>query len=103
MRHFGITDPKVEDYLLSLTPTRQGVLSDMEAQAERENVPIIGPIVGQFLYTLALSTRAKDILDVGTAIGYSAMWLGLAARENGGRLVTLEKDRARAGWAEAYF
>lgn len=103
MRHFGITDPKVEDYLLSLTPTREGVLADMEAHAERENIPIIGPLVGQFLYTLALATRAKDILDVGTAIGYSALWLGIAARENGGRLVTLEKDPARARYAEAYF
>ncbi len=103
MKHFGITDPRVEEYLLSLIPARQGVLADMEAHAERENVPIIGPIEGHFLYTLALSTRAKDILDVGTAIGYSAFWLALAARQNEGRVVTLEKDDARASWAEAYF
>lgn len=103
MKHFGITDPKVEDYLLSLAPTREGVLADMEAHAERENISIIGPLVGQFIYTLALSARAKDILDVGTAIGYSAMWLALAARENGGRVVSLEKDAGRARYAEAYF
>lgn len=103
MRHFGITDPKIEDYLLSLLPAREDVLADMEAHSERENIPIIGPIEGQFLYTLALSTRAKDILDVGTAIGYSAIWLGLAARRNEGRVVTLEKDEGRASWAEAYF
>jgi caffeoyl-CoA O-methyltransferase len=103
MRHFGITDPQIEAYLEGLTPQSEGVLADMEAHAVRDNVPIIGPVEGQFLYTLALATRAKDILDVGTAIGYSAMWLGLAARENGGRVVTLEKDEGRAGWAEAYF
>ncbi len=103
MKQFGITDPKIEAYLETLTPARTGVLADMEAHAARENVPIIGPVEGQFLYTVALATQAKDILDVGTAIGYSAMWLGLAARENGGRVVTLEKDEGRAGWAEAYF
>ena len=103
MKQFGITDPKIEAYLETLTPRSEGVLADMEAHAARENVPIIGPVEGQFLYTLALAMQAKDILDVGTAIGYSAMWLGLAARENGGRVVTLEKDEGRAGWAEAYF
>src|SRR5205085_8983710 len=36
-------------------------------------------------------------------IGYSAMWLALAGRESEGRVVTIEKDPARAAWAEAYF
>jgi caffeoyl-CoA O-methyltransferase len=103
MKHFGITDPRIEDYLLSLTPGREGVLADMEAHAEREGIPIIGPVEGHFLYTLALATRAADILDVGTAIGYSALWLALAARHHDGRVVTIEKDETRAAWAEAYF
>jgi caffeoyl-CoA O-methyltransferase len=103
LKHFGTTDPKVEEYMQSLSPTSEGVLADMEAHAERENVPIIGPVEGHFLYTLALAVRAKDLLDVGTAIGYSAMWLGLAARQNEGRVVSIEKDPGRAAWAEAYF
>jgi len=103
MKRFGITDPRYEDYISELLPVRHPVLLDMEAHAERENVPIIGRFEGQFLYTLALASKAKDILDVGTAIGYSALWLGLAARQNEGRVVTLEKDPARASWAEAYF
>lgn len=103
MKRFGITDRKLEDYMYSLLPPSEGALADMEAHAERENVPIIGPMEGRFLYTLALAVKAIDILDVGTAIGYSAMWLGLAARHNGGRVVSLEKDPARASWAEAYF
>jgi caffeoyl-CoA O-methyltransferase len=103
MRHFGITDRKIENYLEAHLPPRESVLLDMEAHAARENVPIIGPVEGQFLYTLALAAGAKEMLDVGTAIGYSAMWLALAARESGGRVVTIEKDPARAAWAEAYF
>jgi caffeoyl-CoA O-methyltransferase len=103
MKHFGITDPKIEDYMQTLLPTSEGVLADMEAHAERENIPIIGPMEGHFLYTLALAVKAKDILDVGTAIGYSALWLGLAARRHEGRVVSIEKDPSRAAWAEAYF
>lgn len=103
MKYFGVTDLKMEDYLYSLLPGRGGVLVDMEEHAERENVPIIGPLEGQFLYTLALAAKAKDILDVGTAIGYSAMWLALAAQQHEGRVVTIEKDQGRAAWAEAYF
>jgi caffeoyl-CoA O-methyltransferase len=103
MKHFGLTDPAIEEYMLSLTPARQDVLADMEAHAEREGVPIVGPMQGYFMYGLALAVKAKDVLDVGTAIGYSAMWLALAAREQEGRVVTLEKDPGRASWAEAYF
>ena len=43
------------------------------------------------------------MLDVGTAIGYSAMWLAKAAQKNEGRVVSIEKDESRAVWAEAYF
>src|SRR2546423_1813242 len=103
MKYFGVTDKGMEEYLYNLLPEREGVLLDMEAHAEREGVPIIGPLEGQFLYTLALAAKAKDVLDVGTAIGYSAMWLGLAARQHEGRVVTIEKDAGRAAWAEAYF
>lgn len=103
MKHFGITDPRIEDYLLAHLTERSQVLLDMEAHAERDGVPIIGPMAGQFIYTLALASKAKEILDVGTAIGYSALWLALAARENEGRVVSIEKDPARASWAEAYF
>ena len=103
MKRFATTDPRIEDYIYSLVPAREGVLADMEAHAEREAVPIVGPMQGHFLYTLAVALKAKDILDVGTAIGYSAMWLGMAALRSEGRVVSIEKDHSRAVWAEAYF
>ncbi len=102
MKHFGITDPKLENYLEALLPSRVGVLADMEAHAEREGLGIIGPLQGQFLYTLALATKPKDILEVGAAIGYSAMWLSMAAEKVEARVVTIERDNSRAVWAEAY-
>ncbi len=102
MKHFGITDPKLEDYMVGLVPPQRGVLVDIEAHAEREGIGIIGPLQGHFLYTLTLAIKPKDILEVGTAIGYSAMWLALAAQKTGGRVVTIEQDEGRASWAEAY-
>src|SRR5688500_668571 len=103
MKHYGITAPDIEDYMLGFVPPREGVLADMEAHAEREGVPIIGPVAGHMIYTLAVALKAKEMLDVGTAIGYSAMWLALAAQKNEGRVVSIEKDEGRAAWAEAYF
>jgi caffeoyl-CoA O-methyltransferase len=100
---FGITDASVEQYLDSMVPARSEVLRQMEDHAARENVPIIGPVEGQFLYVLALGAKAHDILEVGTATGYSGLWLGMAAGARGGRLVSLERDEGRAALAEAFW
>jgi predicted O-methyltransferase YrrM len=51
---------------------------------------------GRFLRVLIGSSRAKRALEIGGASGYSAIWMGLALRETGGRLVTIEYDPARA-------
>lgn len=102
MKHFGVTDPKLEAYMEGLLPSREGVLADMEAHAAREGLGIIGPVQGQFLRALVLAVKPKDILEVGTAIGYSALWLSMAAEKAGGRVVTIERDGSRAVWAEAY-
>ena len=101
MKHFGITDPRLEDYMEGLLPPREGVLADMQAHAEREGIGIVGPLQGQLLYTLVLAVKPRDILEVGAAIGYSAMWLSMAAEKVGGRVVTIERDSSRAVWAEA--
>lgn len=51
---------------------------------------------GRFLRTLVAATDTKRALEIGAASGYSAIWIGLALRATGGRLVTIEYDRARA-------
>ena len=50
---------------------------------------------GEFLYFLVKATRAQNVLEVGTSHGYSAIWMGLALEETGGRLTTIGIDRAR--------
>ena len=51
---------------------------------------------GRFLRLLAVSAGAKNALEIGGANGYSAIWTGLALRETGGRLTSIEFDPARA-------
>jgi len=48
------------------------------------------PASARLIYNAALATRAKRILEVGTSAGYSTLWLGRAAMENAGILLSLE-------------
>lgn len=50
---------------------------------------------GELLHFLVKATRARSVLEVGTSHGYSAVWMGLALEETGGRLTTIEIDSAR--------
>jgi len=56
---------------------------------------------GRFLRVLIGARGAKRVLEIGAARGYSAIWMGLALRDTGGSLVTIEFDPARAREAQA--
>jgi predicted O-methyltransferase YrrM len=51
---------------------------------------------GRFLRVMAASIGAKRALEIGGASGYSAIWIGMAMRDTGGRLITIEYDPVRA-------
>jgi len=74
-----ITNEAVEKYLYEILPPRDAVLAEMERQAAAENIPIIGPAVARLLYLLAQTSGAKRIFEMGSAIGYSTIWLARAA------------------------
>jgi predicted O-methyltransferase YrrM len=74
-----ITNPEIERYMLSLLPARDEVLAEMEAYAAENRVPIIGPAVARFLASLVKISGAKRIFELGSAIGYSTIWLARAA------------------------
>ena len=95
-----ILDERVERYVQGLRPERSPVMAEMEAVAERDGVPIVHWETGRFLAVLC---RAHDpvVLEVGTAIGYSA--LHMAEQLERGRVVTLELDPDRAGQARESF
>ncbi|MBS3755820.1 MAG: O-methyltransferase [Desulfobacterales bacterium] len=89
-----------ETYFSGFIPERDGLLRKLEAEAEKEQIPIIGPVVGELLFVLARATGATSILELGTATGYSAVYLGRACAPAGGRMVTLENDPDMAARAE---
>jgi caffeoyl-CoA O-methyltransferase len=74
-------------------------LQELEAEAEAERIPIVGPVVGELLYVLSRAIGARSILELGTATGYSAIFLARACAGNAGQLTTLELDEAFASRA----
>ncbi len=96
-----ITAPEVETYLYSLLPARDPVLAEMEARAEKEKIPIVGPLVGRLLEQLAAMVKAKRVMELGSAIGYSTIWLARAVGP-GGRVFFTDGDPAKADQARDY-
>jgi predicted O-methyltransferase YrrM len=75
----GILEKHVEKYMDSLLPKRDAVLAEMEKYASRRDIPIIGPACGRLLHLLAQISGAKRIFEMGSAIGYSTIWLARGA------------------------
>lgn len=69
----------VERYLERILPPRGDVLAAMEREAHRRDIPIVGPQVGRLLASLAAATGARRVFEMGSAIGYSTLWLCLGA------------------------
>jgi caffeoyl-CoA O-methyltransferase len=74
-----IVNPEIERYMHELLPARDSVLAEMEATAAKRNIPIIGPAVARVLAQLVMISGAKRIFELGSAIGYSTIWLARAA------------------------
>jgi caffeoyl-CoA O-methyltransferase len=75
----GYIQDDVEEYLYGLLPERDAVIAEMEKYAEEHRVPIIGPAVARLLALLVQTSGAKRIFEMGSAIGYSTIWLARAA------------------------
>ena len=87
-RPSGALTPQIESILRSIKAADKGQLAVSEED-------------GRFLRVLVATRGAKSILEIGAASGYSGIWLGLGARESGGRVVAIEFDPARAKEAAA--
>lgn len=98
----GITVPEVEDYLYAMLPPRDEVLTEMEAEAARASLPIVGPAVGRFLYQLATIAKARRVFEMGSSIGYSTVWWARAVGANG-RVIYTDGDKKTADKARKYF
>lgn len=96
-----IVSDSVREYLASVRNEPDPILAEMEARGRREGIPIVVPETGQLLSVLALACRARRILEVGTAIGVSTLYLARALPD-GGTVVSFEVDEERHRAARDY-
>ena len=97
----NIVQPYITEYVRNLIPERCGILKELEAFAAENHVPIVSPEVGQLLTTMLHIHRPVRILEVGTAIGYSALRMSFAAPD--AKITTLELRDEWADLAEKNF
>lgn len=93
---------KIHRYLHQVTPERHPVLREMEQLAEEKNFPIIGPLVGRYLYQMALVTKARRVLELGSGYGYSAFWFSLAMKGKG-HITMTDGDKSNKRQAIDFF
>jgi caffeoyl-CoA O-methyltransferase len=93
---------KVHNYLHELIPERPSILREMERYATDQDFPIVGPLVGRFLYQVVIMTKARRILELGSGFGYSAFWFSLAAGSKG-HIVMTDRDKKNKTRAFDYF
>lgn len=80
------------------------VLKDVETQCKNESIPMLGEEKAVFLAACVEKAKPTCILECGTAIGYSGLWMLRVLRTLGnGRLITVEIDADRAGQARSNF
>jgi predicted O-methyltransferase YrrM len=98
----AIVPDAIERYLASLNRFGDAVLDDIARQNADRKLPLIDAEVGALLRVLAMSVGAVRMLEIGTAVGYSGIWLagGLQA---GGMLLTMEISAERAQEARSNF
>jgi predicted O-methyltransferase YrrM len=97
-----IVPDAVERYLAGLNQLADSVLLEIARAGEQQGLPLVDAEVGGLLRVLATAVGATRILEIGTAIGYSGIWLAAALPANG-MLVTMERDRTRAAQARQNF
>jgi len=104
----NILYPPVEKYMDKLLPKRDAVLTEMEKYAKQRDIPVIGPACGRLLYLLAQISGARRIFEMGSAIGYSTIWLARAAgpdaqiyyTDGDSKNAALARDNFRRGGVE---
>ena len=98
----GYIQDDVEEYIYKLLPERDAVISEIEEYAAEHRVPIIGPAVARMLALFVQVSGAKRIFEMGSAIGYSTIWLARAAGPKA-KVIYTDGDPDKARRAKEYF
>jgi predicted O-methyltransferase YrrM len=99
MAHF--TPQPIVDYLAHLQRLPHPELAVVAAEGRAEGLPIVEGSSGAALHVLARTMGARRVLEIGTAIGYSTLWLATALPPDG-TVITMERDPARGARAREH-
>lgn len=86
----NINKDYIEDYIRSVLPKRESFLVQLEEFAQENNIPIIHPEVAEFMRVILKIKDSKNILEIGTAIGYSSIVMSTSIKE--GNIITIERQ-----------
>lgn len=104
----NITEPEFVEYIgeisgaSQLSESESVVFQEMEAYAKKNRFPIIGQVAGRFLRQLALLTNAKNIFEMGSGYGYSALWLA-GGMADGGQITCTDNSLENRNLALNHF
>lgn len=93
-------DEKLQSYIDELIPARNPLFMEMEDFAKQHHIPIMELAGIETMLQLLRVQQSKKILEVGTAIGYSA--LRMADALPNARIVTIERDQERIQKAKQF-
>ena len=80
------------------------VLQSVEASCRERHIPMLGPEKAKFLKQIVREVQPNIMIECGTAIGYSGLWIAHALQTIGtGKLITIEIDPERASEAQSNF
>lgn len=94
---------EANEYIINKIKEKDELILEMEAFAKEHNVPIVTKEVAEYLKFIVKSYGFKNILEVGTAIGYSGIIMAKEITDRGGKLYTIEIDDERYKQAQENF
>ena len=97
-----IVEERVTSFIRSMIPDTEGILGEIEREAVVDEVPIIRKETREWMKTLLLTKRPQHVLEVGTAVGFSAIYMSRYLPTEG-HITTIEKWEPRIEKAKENF
>jgi predicted O-methyltransferase YrrM len=93
---------KILEYLETIHPQPHPLLQELERRGHKDRVPLVSRETGRLLSAIVAAMQASRILEIGTAYGYSTLWMAFA-QPRLGKIWTIEPNAAHSDVALSYF